>query len=182
MTDTTVDVSNMTPAEATTALASMKAAYDVANGLPVSDPRARLNTLAAAEGWRTRLLAGDVATMREFRAANEAAAGVDQIGDALAGRVPDGLVVTMPGELAPAKMAATVNALREVGVRDAAIREALESRPITREVRDLALQRRDQRMSDPEWRKKALAGDLEARRELALLGILLGAPVEEAVR
>ena len=91
MTDTPShpDVSTMTPAEASGALAQMQAdAHPPAPLSPTTaaEATARLQTLTSNKEWGARLLAGHIEERQEWQRLTELAAGADEVKDATGGR------------------------------------------------------------------------------------------------
>jgi hypothetical protein len=136
---------------------------------------ARLETLLADRSFADRLLKGDGPAVTEFRSLMErkSEASGDHLTDVIQGtaKAPD-FQLTVDGELNTRAIMDGAAALREFGVSDGAIRELLENKPVTRAEWDALQHFRRSKLGDQEWSKKLLAGDYQARKELALMGII----------
>jgi len=143
-----------TPAEAATRLAALKA-----------DPK-----------WTEALLTGGPAQTREFHQLHELVAKGDRVDQAMSGVLPagiirDGVVVEMQG---------TAEMLRELGIRDDVIRETLQGKSETKPWYDETVRWKADHMSNPDWVKRLMSGDVEARRQLMLANIVISAGVKES--
>ena len=126
--------------------------------------------------WGTRYFSGDLAARTEFRALQEKIAAGDP---AIGAAPPAGGQFDFSSEDQPSRQVlnGTVAMLRDAGVSDGAISQALTGRPETPEAIAAVRVLHNQKMSDPEWRTKLLAGDASAKREFHLMSIVLaGAP------
>ena len=188
MTDTTAttpptDPFAMTPEQATDTLTAMAA---VASPPPpikpedAQDARARLDVLSRDKGWADRLFNGDVRTRKEFDDLLGVAAGGDDVGDAIAGIVeePPIFQTTQGGELPARHVQQTIEALREAGLNDGTIEQAIKLPPVTRADAAMTRAFQSKRHGDAEWVARLLAGDYEAKREFTLMSIILASPVE----
>jgi hypothetical protein len=159
----------MTPQEAGAALAAFEA---VARGpAPSSAPKTpveakqRLDALTRDPSFRAKLLASDVDAGREFNALTEMvskeAAPVEM---AMLGVLPAGIETVSGNQATTRQMADYANALRAAGLNESCIREALTGAKSSPEIYRAALNRRAERLSDPEWTERLLAGGFAETR------------------
>lgn len=141
-----------------------------------AEARALLDTRIADKDWGAKLLAGNSDVGREFRELSEKAGGVDPIDAAIAGIVPASENGLRDSDAVMRANVATT--LRELGIRDAVIRDHMTDRKYTAEEVAAVTQLKAERMSDREWTKKYLAGDAKAVKDMTLIHIILDAGVE----
>jgi hypothetical protein len=165
---TPADVRNMTAAEATAHLASMKQAYDARTAPSDPSPTQKL----ADPGFREKYLAGDASARAEIKSLIEGKTAADavaaKVDAALAGSPPSGFYVNSPDGVSPADLGSAVNGFRGIGVSDGALRECFTGNPTDRETYDAVMAYRQSMLEDPEWKARWLKGDVRARRELFL--------------
>jgi len=148
--------------------------------------RERLDRHFADKDWVSRFERGSPAAKEEFTRLTTQIANGDRLGQILAGNDKPLPFQTTIGksaggdDLTDADLRIAAKTLREAGLNDDAIRQAVEGRPVTKAERNLVQQFKRARESDASWRKALFDGDLEARREHALMAIVLAAPVEDA--
>jgi hypothetical protein len=173
MTDTTTDISTLTPEEAGAKLVEMKKAYD---GPPPSatpatavEAGARLDVLAKDPNFLNRLMAGNMETKAEFERLHELIVKGDRVGDVLAGLgSPPEFETTMAGELSTRNTIAAVEALREIGLREDQIRDTLtDTSNYSAEDVATALRAKSEMMGSEEFRARFLRADSEAVRMMA---------------
>jgi hypothetical protein len=180
-----VDPWSMTPAEAGNALAAMDAAIRP----PVTvvpqdsqDAKVQLDLLSRNASWADLLYKGDVATRKQFDELNAKIASGDSVGDAVAGIVEPEVFVfetTANGELPRRHVEATISGLRDSGLSDASIEQAINLPPISRREFMVAQSFQARCHGSAEWRSKLLSGDYEAVRQHNLLCVLLSSPIKE---
>jgi hypothetical protein len=189
MTDTPAappaDAWSMTPDQATAALTAMDAAIHPPPPLvpqDAQDARATLERLSRDKSWADALFNGNVATRKQFDELVAKAAGSDDVGDAVAGVV----VLAMPlfettanGELPRRHVEGAIAGLRDVGLNDAAIEQAVTLPPISRAEFMAAQAFQAKCHGTAEWRSRLLSGDYEATRQHNLLCVLLSSPITE---
>jgi hypothetical protein len=182
MTDT--DISALTPEQATAELARLTAEFKglgpPATATTPAEAQARMDALTQNQEWRDKLFAGDVATRSEFDTLTKLQAdAADRVANVMAGKTePPVMEMTTPEHpLSTHDLASSVETLREAGIGDEAIRQALNGDPVSAEERRQVEHFKTARFGDEEWRRALLSGDHEARRELALMSIVLGAEV-----
>ena len=76
-------------------------------------------------------------------------------------------------------MAGTVAMMREMGIRGDVIREALAGYEPSQALIDETTRYKADLMSNPEWRKKFMSGDVEARRQKFLANSILTGGIRE---
>jgi hypothetical protein len=165
---------------ATARLAEMTASYQAArDGAPpplepatAGDARRRLDVLNKDAAWGARLISGDVAARTEFRELLEKIGAGDP---AIGAAPPAGGQFDFSSEDQPSRqvLSGTVQMLREAGVSDGAISQALKGTPESPEAIAATKVLKAQRMSDPEWTKRFLAGGATEKREWMLMSIIL---------
>jgi hypothetical protein len=149
-----------------------------------TEARARLDHLTTDKQWAAKFEAGDADTRREFDTLTalvaEARPG-DRLDDVLAGTATLPLIETVTaGQLPTIKLMSAVDGLREAGISGDAIRQAVNGVKVSRIEYEAGKQLHAQRVSDAEWRKRLLAGDASARREMTLMSIVLSSEIAEA--
>ena len=189
MTDTpaapSVDPWSMTPEQATAALTAMDAAiHPRPSVVPVDaqDARVTLDLLSRNPGWAESLFRGDLATRKQFDELVAKAAGGDDIGDAIANIVEPVTPLfetTANGELPRRHVEGTIAGLRDAGLNDASIEQAVNLPPISRSEFMAAQAFQARLHGTQEWRSKLLSGDYEATRQHNLLCVLLSSPIAE---
>jgi hypothetical protein len=180
-----VDPWSMTPDQATAALAAMDAAIHPPPSIvpqDAQDARVMLDRLSRDASWAQRLFSGNVEARRQFDELVAKAAAGDDVGDAIAGIVEPALPLietVAEGELPRRAVEATISGLRDSGLNDDSISQAVNLPPISR-AEFMAAQAFQARChSSAEWRSKLLSGDYEATRQHNLLAVLLSSPIAE---
>ncbi len=180
------DVSNLTPEQATAKLNEMTAAYrgapPSANPTTPQEAKLKLESLTQSQEWREQLLSGNVEARRLFTSLTEMASqATDRLDNVLADKAtPQPFEVTTPEQpLSTRDLQSGIDGLRERGLDDDVIREIMGDRVASKAEHNEVREFRRKRMGDAEWRKRLLAGDHEAMRELTLMSAVLSTPVEE---
>ena len=182
---TTDQIHSLTPEQAGATLKAMDAAiHPPPSVVPqdAQDARAQLDLLSRNASWADSLFKGNVETRKQFDELVAKAAAGDDVGDAVAGIVEPVtplMEVTANGELPRRAVEATISGLRDAGLSDASIEQAVNLPPISRAefMQAKALQTRLH--GTAEWRGKLLSGDYEATRQHNLLSVLLSSPIAE---
>jgi hypothetical protein len=180
-----VDPWSMTPDQATAALAAMDAAIHPPPPVvpaDAQDARARLDVLKRDASFANALFSGSIAARKEWDELTAKAAGGDDVGDAVAGIVELAVPLfetTANGELPRRHVEGAIAALRDAGVNDASIEQAINLPPISRAEHAAAVAFKNMRQGDADWVKKLLANDYTARREHTLMCVLLSSPIAE---
>ena len=175
----------MTPEEAGAALAAMhNAIHPPPSVVPqdAQDARQQLDLLSRNASWADSLFKGNVETRKQFDELVAKAAGGDDVGDAVIGIVEPVtplMEVTANGELPRRHVEGAISALRNAGLNDESISQAVNLPPISRAefMQAQALQTRLH--GTAEWRGRLLSGDYEATRQHNLLSVLLSSPIKE---
>jgi hypothetical protein len=176
----------MTPAQATAALAALHAALHppppVVAPADAQDARARLDVLSRDASFANALFSGSIAARQQFDSLIAAAAGGDDVADAVAGIVEPALPLieaTAFGSLPRRAIETTIAGLRDAGLNDATIAEAINLPPVSR-AEFMAVQGFQAKChGDAEWRGRLLSGDYEARRQHTLICVVLSSPIAE---
>ena len=87
--------------------------------------------------------------------------------------------VTANGELPRRHVEGTISALRNAGLNDESISQAVNLPPISRAEFMQAQALQSKLHGTAEWRGKLLSGDYEATRQHNLLSVLLSSPIKE---
>lgn len=144
-----------------------------------AEATARLAELGSDPAWRDSFLAGSAEKGREFReltALVSSGKPDEKIEAAMIGLTPPGGM----SDYDLTQMTETVAHLRGSGIEDAVIKSALKGDPISREEFRLAEAWRDAHMRDTGWARKLFDGDVEAKRQLGLVSIILSSPIKDA--
>lgn len=178
-----MDIATLSPAEATAKLAEMTAAASPPPPLApttATDARRRLDALSGDKAWGKLFLSGDMTARREFADLSAMVAAGDDVADAIDGKAPPPQFETTFGGEQPRRVVNEVIAdMREAGLSDAAIGEAIRGDPISKQEVEQVRQMQRMRLGDPDWCKRLLAGDYAARREHILMSIVLTAPIKQ---
>jgi hypothetical protein len=180
-----LDVWTMTPDQVAAKLAAMDAAIHPPPPLvplDAQDARAQLDLLTRNPSWAESLLKGNVETRKQLDELVAKAAGGDNVGDAIANIVEPAVPLfetTANGELPRRHVEGTIAALRDAGLNDAAIEQAVNLPPISRSEFMAAQAFQAKLHGTQEWRSKLLSGDYEATRQHNLLCVLLSSPIAE---
>jgi hypothetical protein len=171
---TAVDPWSLSPVEAEAHLAALKKAYDAKNAPPpdaveskLSDPAFRDAYLAGASAQKTEidaLVAGKINPSGVVALVDAALTGELSSSGLLHANSRDGV--------SPANLISAVQAFRDVGVSDGALRELLTGQKTDRETYAAVEQLRADLLRDSEWKAKWLAGDEQCRLQAALFGIV----------
>jgi hypothetical protein len=175
----------MTPEQAGAALAAMQTAiHPPPSVVPqdAQDARQQLDLLSRNASWAESLFKGNVETRKQFDELVAKAAGGDDVSDAVVGIVEPAMPLfetTANGELPRRHVEGAISGLRDAGLNDASIEQAVNLPPISRAefMQAQALQARLH--GTAEWRGKLLSGDYEATRQHNLLSVLLSSPIAE---
>ncbi|WP_426608648.1 hypothetical protein [Bradyrhizobium sp. McL0616] len=133
----------------------------------------RLGELKADPKWTASLLSGGPAQVREFQDLHEIAAKGSDVAAAMAGGSP-----TMASSDLR-EMIGTAEMLKDVGFTPLSIRETLEGRPASQAEVDMATKWKADHLSDAEWVKRLMSGDVEAKRHLLVANVILSSPVKQ---
>jgi hypothetical protein len=180
-----VDVWAMSPDQVAAKLAGMDAAIHPPPPLVLQDAqdaRAQLDLLSRNASWAESLFKGNVETRKQFDELVAKAAGGDDVGDAVAGIVELSTPLfetTANGELPRRHVEGTIAGLRDAGLNDAAIEQAVNLPPISRSEFMAAQAFQAKCHGTAEWRSRLLSGDYEATRQHNLLSVLLSSPIAE---
>lgn len=129
--------------------------------LSVSEADAQITRMTTDKAFRDRLLSGDVEARAAWKRASEAKANGSET-DAL-----------LDGTVQGRDALGTVENFRNLGLTDAAIRQALDGTPVSKSEYRMAKVIKAEKLSDREFTKKWSAGDVAASREMLLLNIIL---------
>jgi hypothetical protein len=180
-----VDPWSMTPDQASAEIARLDRESRPAPTLtPVDaqDARVTLDLLSRNSGWAESLFRGDVATRKQFDELVAKAADADSAADAVAGIVEPVTPIfetTANGELPRRHVEGTISALRDGGLDNASIEQAVTLPPISRAEHVAAEAFWARCKGSAEFRSKLLSGDYEATRQFNLVSVLRSSPIAE---
>jgi hypothetical protein len=140
----------------------------------VAEATARLAARSADKDWGAKVLAGDADAKREWRDLTSMASGADDsmVAAAMSGNA---------GQMSDSRvrmMADTAGMLRGIGIREEIIGEVLKGHEVTAEEYKLTEAWKARQMKDPEFVKKFLNGDPEAREKMTLADIILSGNIK----
>jgi hypothetical protein len=176
---------SLTPDQATAALAAMdRAIHPPRSVVPqdAQDARATLDLLSRDASFARELFGGSIEARKRFDELVAKAAGDDDVGDAVVGIVEPVtplMKVTANGELPRRHVEGAIAALRNAGLNNASIEQAVNLPPISRAEFMQAQALKSQLYGTAEFRSKLLTGDYEATRQHNLLCVLLSSPIAE---
>jgi hypothetical protein len=180
-----VNVWSMTPEMATAEIARLDRESRPAltlTPIDAQDARVTLDVLSKNPSWAEALFRGDVATRKQFDELVAKAADADQVADAVAGIVEPAVPLfetTVNGELPRRHVEGAIAAMRDSGLNDESISQAVTLPPISRTEFLQAQALKSKLHGTAEWRSKLLSGDYEATRQHNLLAVLLSSPIAE---
>ena len=167
-------------------LATLRPAHQVTTP---AEARAALDERIANAAWSDRFMNGHVETKREFESLTEMVASAHSRLDMILDGTAEAQfmeVTSNDPDIGPAlstdKMSQLVAQFRESGFSDATIRQAFGQVSVTPEEHRTVSALKDQKMANADFQKRYLAGDLEARREMDLMNIVLNSPIKEKTR
>jgi hypothetical protein len=145
-------------------------------------PAQKLDALTADPKWVQQLLTGGGVQMRELQEVLQAkSAGGDQIGQIIDGVAkPSELETVTGGALTTHKQMVAAAQLREDGIPDASIRQLLEGNPVSKEEYNAVAKLKAERLGDPEYVKRWLAGERKQVIEMTQIGIVLAGGFKDA--
>jgi predicted RNase H-like nuclease len=177
-------IASMTPEQATARLAEMGAASNPAPGLVAmdsQDARAQLNLLSSDSSWATALMSGNAAVRDQFDRLVAIVDAGDVVADTLANiqEEPPLIETTTGGQLPSRVVREVIAGMRDAGVSDGAIAQAMRGDPVTAAEFAAAKAFQAMRHSDPEWVSSLLRGDWSSNREHQLMSIILSSDIAE---
>lgn len=168
------------PAAATAALVEMTAKFNSVPAPPAAGAlgaRAQLDALSASPEWRAKFFGGDQGARKEFSTLTAQIAAGNPTAEAISAapnpEEPFRIEVTIGNELNSRGRADAVAGLREIGLDDATVAQALDGAPVTAAERAMAQRYKDMRLGDADFTRRYLAGEWSARREMSLLAAIL---------
>jgi hypothetical protein len=138
--------------------------------------KARLSALAADPDWSKAFFSGDQAARAEFTRLTAQVAAGNPTADALAGAKPSEtfeLETTVAGQLNTRNRADAVAGLRELGLGDDVVAQAIDGASVSPHEVAMARQAKAMRLSDKAWTDRYLAGGIAEKREMGLLNVIL---------
>lgn len=138
------------------------------------EARTVLDSRMADPEWGAKIFAGNPDANRELRELTSKAASSD---DSVVAAVMSG----EPGRMPTTEthiMAGTAGMLREVGVSEEAIEQTLKGHQVSEQEYKLVQAWKGRHMKDPEFVKRFLNGDTEAREKMTLANIVLSGGIK----
>jgi hypothetical protein len=135
--------------------------------------RARLDALSADPSYSKAFFSGDQAAVAEFNALTAQVANGNPTLDALAGAKPAEFEVTVGGELSSRNRADAVAGLRELGLDDASVTQALDGAPVSEHEVAMAKMLKAAKLSDAAWCDRWFKGGLLERSEMTKINLIL---------
>jgi hypothetical protein len=98
----------------------------------------------------------------------------DQLDKIIAGTAKvEPFETTTGGQISTYNAMQTAAGLREIGLTDSQIKQALAGKPVPKAEYDAIKTMRSDRLGNQEWTAKYLKGDAQARREMALMNTVI---------
>jgi hypothetical protein len=135
--------------------------------------RARLDALTADPSFSQAFFSGDQNARAEFGRLTAQVANGNPTQDALAGAKPAEFEVTVGGELNSRNRADAVSGLRELGLDDNSVLQAIEGGAVSPQEVAAAKTMKTMLLSNEEFTAKFMRGDWAARRQMALINTIL---------
>ncbi|MCS3895807.1 hypothetical protein M2171_004940 [Bradyrhizobium japonicum USDA 38] len=133
----------------------------------------RLDQLKADPKWASSFVSGSPSHLQEFRDLHEIVAKGDHVDMAMSGLMPE-----MPSS-SHREMAGTASMLRELGIDDRIIKETLTGHMVTKPEYEATERWKKDAMSNPDFVKRYIGGDNEARRKMTLANIILTGGIQD---
>jgi hypothetical protein len=172
-----VDVgATMSAEQATAQLEQMSVAYSASMAPATAGPAAQLTRLTSSRSWAEQFFAGSVDARRQFAELTQQIANANPTDAVLADAAP---VAPTQGELtigdeAPiAAQRSAVDFLREAGLNNETILQALTGEPVPAYERAFVQAFQAQCHGDEDWRRRFLSGGWEEQRQALLMAIAL---------
>jgi hypothetical protein len=135
--------------------------------------KARLDALVKDPAWAKSYWDGNPSARREFSELTEKIANGNPTADALAGAPPAEIEITVGGQLNSRNRAEAVAGLRELGMDNQTVLQAIDGATVSAHEVTMARQAKAMRMSDSAWTARYMAGGLAEKREMGLLNVIL---------
>jgi hypothetical protein len=135
--------------------------------------RARLDALTADPSYSKAFFSGDQAARAEFARLTAQVAAGNPTQDALAGAKPAEFEITVGGELNSRNRADAVAGLRQLGLDDATVAQALDGAAVSPQELAQAKMMKAARMSDEAWIARFTKGGLLERSEMTKINVIL---------
>jgi hypothetical protein len=136
-----------------------------------TEAQARINTLTSDKAWTDRLLNGDRAALNEYQtlvgAVVDAGSADDVVASVMAGSAPKF------GNSEQRQMAGTVDQFRELGISDDVTKQFLSGQQVTPQEYQAVVALKRHLMSDPEYVESLLGGNVEAKRKMTTINVVL---------
>jgi hypothetical protein len=175
-------ISDGSPESATKALDALAAKFR--GPAPSATPtdsigaQARLDALVKDPTWAKSYWEGNPAARREFSELTQKIANGNPTADALNAKPdakPDAFTmeVTVGGELSSRNRADAVAGLRQLGLDDATVTQALDGAPVNAQEVAMAKMMKAAKLSDAAWTDRWLKGGLLERSEMTKINVIL---------
>jgi hypothetical protein len=138
------------------------------------EARTQLAGLMTNKDWGAKLIGGDANTVQQYRGLIDMAARTD---DSTIAAAMSGSIGEMPDSQTKV-MADTANMLREIGIPEGAIGQALKGDGVSEQEFKMAEAWKARQMKDPEFVKKYLNGDPEAAEKMTTANIIISGGIK----
>jgi hypothetical protein len=141
--------------------------------------KARLDALVKDPAWAKSYWQGNPAVRREFSELTQKIANGNPTQDALAAPPADNFTMetTFGGELNSRARADAVAGLREMGLDDATVTQAMDGAPVSAQELAMAKMLKAARMSDEAWISRYAKGGLLERAEMTKINLIISSAV-----
>jgi hypothetical protein len=148
-------------ADATKALAELQARPDFA-----------AKYVSKTDGWEEKRAFARLMQLSQ----HDKAKGGDRLDQIIAGTVKiEPFETTTGSEISTYNAMQTAAGLREIGLSDPQIKQAMDGKPVSKAEFDMVRTMRADRTGNAEWAAKYLKGDTQAVREMALMNTVIAA-------
>jgi hypothetical protein len=180
----TPDIWSLTPQQATERLAAMSTAAPAvdpttpANVAAMTPHQAalKLDELLKNSDFQKRYLTGDGPAAKQYHdlAAKKAEAGADRLDNIVRGTAEvRELETVIDGELSTQKLIQAAEHMKNFGLNEATVKQALTSAPVSRAEYDAVKTLRGELMADKDFTSALLAGNPVAVREFTLMNTIV---------
>jgi hypothetical protein len=136
---------------------------------------AKLADLMNSAEWREKYLSGAGPAVRSYNElAQKKSEGADRLDKIVDGTAePPWFETTTGGQITTRAAMQTAEQLKNFGLNEAAVKQALAGTPVSRQEFDAVKDLRADRMGNKEWAAKLLSGDRETTKEFTLMNVVI---------
>jgi hypothetical protein len=141
---------------------------------PTTAPEAAalLTQRSADPVWGQRLMAHDVATVKEFNDLTRLVASANTATEVLAGKL------STPSTADARLLGAGIEQLRSAGIGDDVIASFVSGQLVSQKEHDAVSRLMKMKQADQGWTEKLLKGDSDTKREFTLMSIVLASEIK----